>query len=126
MGLALLAELLPLFLAAEQIRQRWLCSGRIIRGRQVAPIEPVFLAQTVGVSLADEGVETHGIVLAFELAQAPDINNIAQLALAGVFEGAEIDAGAILLLPRTVIGEPSGADAASCMRIRSAGMFRTA
>jgi transcriptional regulator with GAF, ATPase, and Fis domain len=48
--------------------------------------------------------------LAFELAQAPDINTIAQLALAGVFEGAEIDAGAILLLPRTVIGEPSGAD----------------
>ncbi|HKD37794.1 MAG TPA: sigma 54-interacting transcriptional regulator, partial [Pirellulales bacterium] len=48
--------------------------------------------------------------LAFELAQSPDINAIAQLALAGVFEGAEVDAGAILLLPRTVIGEPSGAD----------------
>ncbi|HEY2148144.1 MAG TPA: FHA domain-containing protein, partial [Pirellulales bacterium] len=43
--------------------------------------------------------------LAFELAQAPDINAIAQLALAGVFDGAEVDAGAILLLPRTVIGE---------------------
>jgi Nif-specific regulatory protein len=48
--------------------------------------------------------------LAFELAQSPDINAIAQLALAGVFDGAEIDAGAILLLPRTVVGEPSGAD----------------
>ena len=48
--------------------------------------------------------------LAFELAQAPDINAIARLALAGVFEGAEIDAGAILLLPRTVVGESDGAD----------------
>jgi transcriptional regulator with GAF, ATPase, and Fis domain/pSer/pThr/pTyr-binding forkhead associated (FHA) protein len=48
--------------------------------------------------------------LAFELAQAPDINAIAQLALAGVFDGTEGDAGAILLLPRTVIGEPAGID----------------
>jgi Nif-specific regulatory protein len=32
------------------------------------------------------------------------------LSLAGVFDGAEVDAGAILLLPRTVIGEASGVD----------------
>jgi transcriptional regulator with GAF, ATPase, and Fis domain len=48
--------------------------------------------------------------LAFELAQAPDINTIARLALAGVFEGAQVDAGAILLLPRTAVDEPAGAD----------------
>ena len=48
--------------------------------------------------------------LAFELAKAPDINAIARLALAGVFEGTEIDAGAMLLLPRTVVDEPAGAD----------------
>ena len=44
--------------------------------------------------------------LAFELAQAPDIVTIADLALAGLFEGTQVDAGAVLLLPRHYEGEP--------------------
>lgn len=38
--------------------------------------------------------------LAFELAKAPDVNTICRIALEGVFDGTEIDAGAVLLLPR--------------------------
>ncbi len=48
--------------------------------------------------------------LAFELAKAPDINSISRLALAGVFEGTQIDAGAVLLLPRTAGDLATGAD----------------
>ncbi len=48
--------------------------------------------------------------LAFELAKAPDINQIAQLALSGVFEMTQVDAGAVLLLPKTTSGEPIGAE----------------
>ncbi len=38
--------------------------------------------------------------LAFELAKAPDVNTICRIALEGVFDGTQIDAGAVLLLPR--------------------------
>jgi Nif-specific regulatory protein len=38
--------------------------------------------------------------LAFELANTPDIVKMCELALAGLFESVQIDAGAILLLPR--------------------------
>ena len=48
--------------------------------------------------------------LAFELAKAPDIGVIAQLALSGVFETTQVDSGALLLLPRTTSGEPIGAE----------------
>jgi len=46
--------------------------------------------------------------LAFELAKAPDINAICRLALAGAFEGTQIDAGAVLLLPRTAEEQNGG------------------
>jgi Nif-specific regulatory protein len=46
--------------------------------------------------------------LAFELAKAPDIPAIADVALSGMFEATQIDAGALLLLPRDWQGEPIG------------------
>lgn len=48
--------------------------------------------------------------LAFELAKAPDVAAMADLALAGLAEGTQSDAGALLLLPPTVQGEPKGED----------------
>jgi len=48
--------------------------------------------------------------LAFELAKAPDIATTTDLALSGVFEGVQVDAGAVLLLPRIFDGEPTAAD----------------
>ncbi len=48
--------------------------------------------------------------LAFELGKAPDAVKMADLALVALFEGIEIDAGALLLLPRGFEGEPSGSD----------------
>jgi len=48
--------------------------------------------------------------LAFELGKAPDAVKMADLALVAMFEGIEIDAGALLLLPRGFEGEPTGSD----------------
>lgn len=48
--------------------------------------------------------------LAFELGKAPSIENLAMLALDGLFETTQIDAGAVLLLPRGFQGEPSVSD----------------
>ena len=48
--------------------------------------------------------------LAFELAKAPDIIAITDVALSGLFSGTQIDAGAVLLLPREFQGEPTAAD----------------
>jgi transcriptional regulator with GAF, ATPase, and Fis domain len=48
--------------------------------------------------------------LAFELAQAPDLATIADLALAGVFNGTQVDAGAMFVLPRHYEGEPDASD----------------
>ncbi len=48
--------------------------------------------------------------LAFELAQAPDVVAMAELALAGVFEATAVDAGALLVLPRNYQGEPNSID----------------
>jgi len=48
--------------------------------------------------------------LAFELGKAPDAAKMADLALVALFEELEIDAGALLLLPRGFEGEPTGAD----------------
>ena len=48
--------------------------------------------------------------LAFELAKAPDVISLADLALAGLFEGTQVDAGAVLLLPRDYEGEPIAGD----------------
>jgi len=48
--------------------------------------------------------------LAFELGKAPDAVKVADLALSGLFEGIEVDAGALLLLPRDFHGQPSGSD----------------
>ena len=48
--------------------------------------------------------------LAFELGKAPSIENLAMLALDGLFETTQVDAGAVLLLPRDFQGEASAAD----------------
>ena len=48
--------------------------------------------------------------LAFELGKAPDIRKLADLALTGLLEGANVDAGALLLLPRDFSGEARGSD----------------
>ena len=48
--------------------------------------------------------------LAFELAKAPDVAALAEMALAGLAEGTQTDAGAVLLVPRDFDGEPRGED----------------
>jgi transcriptional regulator with GAF, ATPase, and Fis domain/pSer/pThr/pTyr-binding forkhead associated (FHA) protein len=48
--------------------------------------------------------------LAFELAQAPDTITIADLALTGLFEATQVDAGAVFVLPRSYEGEPNSSD----------------
>ncbi len=48
--------------------------------------------------------------LAFELASQTDVNEVAELALNGLFEGTKIDSGAVLLLPRGFNDIPAGAD----------------
>ncbi len=48
--------------------------------------------------------------LAFELAKAPDLPAMAELALDGLFEGTRTDTGALLLLPRDLAQDPRGAD----------------
>ena len=48
--------------------------------------------------------------VAFGLAQAPDIRSMADAALSGLFSETQVDAGALLMLPRDFRGEPSGAD----------------
>jgi Nif-specific regulatory protein len=48
--------------------------------------------------------------LAFELAKAPDVGSMADLALVGLAEGTQTDAGALLLLPPSAQGEPRGED----------------
>lgn len=50
--------------------------------------------------------------LAFELAKAPDVEVISNLALGGLFDGTHADTGAVLLLPRDFRGEPKDADLA--------------
>jgi transcriptional regulator with GAF, ATPase, and Fis domain len=46
--------------------------------------------------------------LAFEMAKAPDVMTLADVALSGLFEGTQTDAGAVLLLPRDHQGEARG------------------
>ncbi len=48
--------------------------------------------------------------LAFELAQAPDIASIADLALAGLFHGTQVDAGALFILPRSSEDDPHASE----------------
>jgi Nif-specific regulatory protein len=50
--------------------------------------------------------------LAFDLARAPDVKGMAEVALGGLFEAAHVDAGAVLLLPRDYHGTPQGSDLA--------------
>ena len=45
--------------------------------------------------------------LAYELAKSPDAVSVANQALEGMFEAAEVDAGAVLLAPRDFVGEPT-------------------
>ena len=48
--------------------------------------------------------------LAFELAQQTDINQVAELAISGLFEGTKIDSGAVLLLPPDTDEMPAGSE----------------
>lgn len=48
--------------------------------------------------------------LAFELAKAPDVTPLSEIALKGLAEGSQTDAGAVLLAPRDFQGEPRGED----------------
>ena len=48
--------------------------------------------------------------LAFELGKAPSIENLSVLALDGLFETTQVDAGAVLLLPRGFQGEVAASD----------------
>jgi transcriptional regulator with GAF, ATPase, and Fis domain len=48
--------------------------------------------------------------LAFELAQAPDINTVANMALAGAFDATQVDTGAVLVMPRGYQGELNSED----------------
>jgi Nif-specific regulatory protein len=48
--------------------------------------------------------------LAFELASQTDILSVANLALNGLFEGTNVDAGGVWLLPRGLLGPPTAAD----------------
>jgi Nif-specific regulatory protein len=48
--------------------------------------------------------------LAFELAKAPDLAAMAELALGGLAEGTQTDAGAVLLFPPSHQGQPRGED----------------
>ncbi len=47
--------------------------------------------------------------LAFELAKATDLNQIAEVALAGMCEATQVDSGGVLLLPSDFRGEATGA-----------------
>ncbi|GAG02398.1 unnamed protein product, partial [marine sediment metagenome] len=46
--------------------------------------------------------------LAFQLAKSTDVISMASLALEGLFESTQVDAGAVLILPRSPRGEPVG------------------
>ena len=48
--------------------------------------------------------------LAFELAKAPDVSSLAEMALKGLAEGTSTDSGAVLMVPRDFQGEPKGED----------------
>ncbi|MGA2799325.1 MAG: sigma 54-interacting transcriptional regulator [Thermoguttaceae bacterium] len=48
--------------------------------------------------------------LAFELAKAPDVTSLAEMALKGLAEGTSTDSGAVLMVPRDFQGEPKGED----------------
>ncbi|MBX7168772.1 MAG: sigma 54-interacting transcriptional regulator [Pirellulales bacterium] len=48
--------------------------------------------------------------LAFTMAKAPDVETLAKLSLDGLFAGIEVDAGAVLLLPRDFKGDPTQTD----------------
>ncbi len=44
------------------------------------------------------------------MAKAPDLQSVARVALAGLFEATHVDAGAVLLLPRFMKAEPAATD----------------
>jgi transcriptional regulator with GAF, ATPase, and Fis domain len=48
--------------------------------------------------------------LAFELAKAPDVSSLSEMALKGLAEGTSTDSGAVLMVPRDFQGEPKGED----------------
>ncbi len=72
-----------------------------------------FLESTAGES---SGVSRIGVAatklcrLAFQLAKTPDVVKMAEMALAGLFEETQVDAGAVLLLPRESAEPASASD----------------
>ncbi|HEY2762352.1 MAG TPA: sigma 54-interacting transcriptional regulator [Pirellulales bacterium] len=48
--------------------------------------------------------------LAFEMAKSPDLPSVARTALCGLFEHIQVDAGAVLLVPRFMKAEPAAND----------------
>ncbi len=89
----------------------------------LAPSEPTTITHRKGktklLALGEEeesGVSKMGRAaaklcrLAFELAKAPDVAAMAELALAGLAEGTQTDAGALLLLSPGAQGAPRGED----------------
>jgi len=77
--------------------------------RLLEPAEEESGGETGGVS--QMGVAAAKLCrLAFELAKAPDAVKMGELALAGLFEGVQVDAGALLLLPRDSQGPPRATD----------------
>ena len=61
--------------------------------------------------------------LAFELAKSPDVASVAQLALDGLAQGTQTDAGAVMLLPDEYEGPPK-ADALEAVASRSSSSHR--
>jgi Nif-specific regulatory protein len=61
--------------------------------------------------------------LAFELAKSPDVASVAQLALDGLAQGTQTDAGAVMLLPNEYEGPPK-TDALEVIASRSSSVHR--
>jgi len=86
------------------------------RRGQTRFLEPAAQKPQEEEELNDSGVSKQGRAaatlcrLAFDLAKAPDLAKMADLALAGLFESTQTDTGALLLLPRDSLKEPNGAD----------------
>jgi len=87
----------------------------------VAPYEPTTITHRRGRTkfLAPDEEDETGVSkvgraaaklcrLAFELAKAPDLNAVADLALDGLIQGTQSDAAALFLLPRGFQGKPAG------------------
>jgi len=81
------------------------------------PVEEETVASKVGRAAANL------CRLAFELAKSPDITSVAELALEGLAQGTQTDAGAVMLLPNDYEG-PLKAEALQAIASRSSSSHR--